>query len=100
MFGCMLINFVWIQKKMNNLRKYIKKIFNKEHFEEGFTYIILENTENTNHPDKYSEGVFAWYENKTLKTSVDFQIDHGGDPIVLKKFLLKQKNIKEVVNND
>lgn len=85
---------------MSKLINYFRKVFNKEIFEEGHIYIILENTEYTNHPDKFSEGVFAWYENKTLKTSVDFQIDNGGDPIVLKKFLLKQRNIKEVVNND
>lgn len=85
---------------MSKLINYFRKVFNKEIFEEGNIYIILENTEYTNHPDKFSEGVFAWYENKTLKTSVDFQIDNGGDPIVLKKFLLKQRNIKEVVNND
>jgi len=68
----------------------VKKIFKLTPvFEEGYQYIILKDTELTKHPDKFSEGVFAWYENNTLSCSEEYQIENGGDPVVLKKFLLK-----------
>ena len=80
---------------MIKLINFFKQVFNKETFEEGYTYIILENTEYTKHPEKYSEGVFAWYQDGGLKTSLEFQIDNGGDPIVFKKYLLKEQGVKE-----
>ena len=41
------------------------------------------------YPERYSEGVFAWCEDGKLKTSEEYQVENGGDPIVLKKYLLK-----------
>ena len=82
---------------MSKILKYIKKVFNKDVFEEGYAYIILDNTENTQYPEKYSEGVFAWYEDGTLKISLEFHEANGGDPIVFKKYLLKEKNISEAI---
>jgi len=82
---------------MSKILNYIKKIFNQDVFEEGYVYIIFDNTEYTENPDKYSEGVFAWYEDRTLLISLQFQINNGGDPLVFKKYLLKEKEISEVI---
>ena len=62
-------------------------------FEDGYNYIIIDGTESTKNPSKYSEGVFAWCEGGELKTSEEYQIENGGDPIVLKKYLLKNRKI-------
>tara|TARA_A100001015_G_scaffold321638_1_gene453634 strand:- start:1580 stop:1840 length:261 start_codon:yes stop_codon:yes gene_type:complete len=80
---------------MSKFKNIIRKIFNFEVYEEGYIYIILKGTEYTKYSNKYSEGVFAWYQsdNDSLNMSEDFQILNGGDPIVLKKYLLKQKSI-------
>jgi len=40
-----------------------------------------------------TQGVFAWCEGGELKTSEEYQIENGGDPIVLKKYLLKNRKI-------
>jgi hypothetical protein len=84
---------------ISKFKNIIRKLFNFEVYEEGYTYIILKDTEYTKYPNKYSEGVFAWYqsENDSLNMSEDFQILNGGDPIVLKKYLLKQKRIDEAI---
>ena len=82
---------------MSKILNYIKKIFNQDVFEDGYVYIIFDNTEYTENPDKYSEGVFAWYEDGTLLISLQFQINNGGDPLVFNKFLLKEKEISEVI---
>jgi hypothetical protein len=84
---------------MSKFKNIIRKLFNFEVYEEGYTYIILKDTEYTKYPNKYSEGVFAWYqsENDSLNMSENFQILNGGDPIVLKKYLLKQKRIDEAI---
>ena len=68
--------------------KVIKNYF-KSPYEEGYNYIIIEGTENTQYPEKYSEGVFAWYEDDELKISEEYQIKNGGDPMVFKKYLLQ-----------
>lgn len=80
---------------MSQLLNYIKRVLNRDVFEEGCTYIILDNTEYTNYPGKYSEGVFAWYLDGNLNISLEFQIDSGGDPMVFKKYLLKENNINQ-----
>ena len=80
---------------MSKLLNYIKRVLNRDVFEEGCTYIILDNTEYTNYPGKYSEGVFAWYLDGNLNISLEFQIDSGGDPMVFKKYLLKENNINK-----
>ncbi|MDB4243929.1 hypothetical protein N9840_00915 [Gammaproteobacteria bacterium] len=81
---------------MNKIRTYIKNLFKTELFEEGSIYILLDNTDTSKYPDKYSEGVFGWYENGSMKISEEFQVNNGGDPIVFKKYLLKSSNINEV----
>ena len=71
--------------------KLIYKLFIPSIFEDGYNYIIIDGTESTKNPNKYSEGVFAWCEKGKLKTSEEYQVENGGDPIVLKKYLLKSK---------
>jgi len=71
--------------------KVIYKLFKPSIFEGGYNYIIIDGTESTKNPNKYSEGVFAWCEGGKLKTSEEYQVENGGDPIVLKKYLLKSK---------
>ena len=78
--------------------QYISKVtknYFKSSFEEGYKYIIIEGTENTQYPEKYSEGVFAWFEDGELKISEEYQIKNGGDPMVFKKYLLQSTIKKE-----
>ena len=85
----------WISIVIISIYEWAKKIFFASPiFEEGYNYIIIENTENTKFPEKYSEGVFAWYENDKLQVSEEYQIANGGDPMVLKKYLLKTNSKK------
>ena len=79
----------WVSTVIRSIYEWVKKTFFTPVFEEGYNYIIIENTENTKFPEKYSEGVFAWYENDKLQVSEEYQIANGGDPRVLKKYLLK-----------
>ena len=79
--------------------KVIKNYF-KSPYEEGYNYIIIEGTENTQYPEKYSEGVFAWYEDDELKISEEYQIKNGGDPMVFKKYLLKSDTVAAKVNKN
>tara|TARA_B100001113_G_C21106338_1_gene621047 strand:- start:579 stop:833 length:255 start_codon:yes stop_codon:yes gene_type:complete len=83
---------------MSKFTNLVRRALNLEVYKDGYTYIILKDTEHTKYPKKYSEGVFAWYqaENDSLNISEEFQILNGGDPMVLKKYLLKQNNISEV----
>ena len=83
---------------MSKFMNLIRKVLNLEVYKDGCTYIILKDTEHTKYPERYSEGVFAWYQDKndSLNISEEFQILNGGDPMVLKKYLLKQNNISEV----
>ena len=85
----------WVSIVIISIYEWAKKIFfASPFFEEGDNYIIIENTENTKFPERYSEGVFAWYENGNLQISEEYQIQNGGDPLVFKKYLLKT-NIKK-----
>ena len=84
----------WVSIVIISIYEWVKKIFFTPVFEEGYNYIIIENTENTKFPEKYSEGVFAWYENDKLQVSEEYQIANGGDPMVLKKYLLKTNSKK------
>ena len=74
---------------MKKLKNYLINMFNKHQFEEGYVYILIKDVDKTNNPSKYSEGIFAWCENGALKTSLDFHQENGGDPIVFKKYILK-----------
>lgn len=84
-----------ISKKIKSLIGYFKSKDRNEDIKEGDVFIILENTEHTKYPEKYSEGVFAWYQDGIIKTSLEFQINNGGDPIVFKKYLLKEESVRE-----
>ena len=85
----------WVSIVIISIYEWAKKIFLvPPFFEEGDNYIIIENTENTKFPEKYSEGVFAWYQNGELQVSEEYQIANGGDPMVLKKYLLKTNSKK------
>ena len=71
--------------------KHIYRLYKPDIFEDGCSYIIIKGTEQTKYPERYSEGVFAWHEDGKLLTSEEYQVENGGDPIVLKKYLLKAK---------
>ena len=96
MTALILIMFLaWVSIVIIAIYEWAKKIFFAPPiFEEGDNYIIIENTENTKFPEKYSEGVFAWYQNGELQVSEEYQIANGGDPMVLKKYLLKTNSKK------
>lgn len=91
----LIMSLAWISIVIISLYEWVKKLYLAPPiFEEGDNYIIIENTENTKFPEKYSEGVFAWYQNGELQVSEEYQIANGGDPIVLKKYLLKTNSKK------
>ena len=92
----LLLCAVWIVVVAISLFQWLKhiyKLYKPNIFEDGYNYIIIDGTESTKNPNKYSEGVFAWCEGGELKTSEEYQIENGGDPIVLKKYLLKNRKI-------
>ena len=74
---------------MKKIINHLIKMFNQNHFEECHLYILFEDVENTNNPNKYSEGLFAWSEDGSLKTSLEFHEENGGDPVVFKKYILR-----------
>ena len=89
-----IMTLIWMAVVVWAFYDSFKKLFmQKTVFEDGFNYIIIDDTESTKNPNKYSEGVFAWCEEGELKTSEEYQIENGGDPIVLKKYLLKNRKI-------
>ena len=91
----LLLCAVWIVMVAINLFQWLKhmyKLYKPNIFEDGYNYIIIDGTESTQYPERYSEGVFAWCEDGKLKTSEEYQVENGGDPIVLKKYLLKSES--------
>ena len=72
-----------------------KKTFDiedEEHeYEEGEVVLIFGGMPWSNKNGKYSEGVFFWYENGKLLTTLDFHIDQGGDPDVFNQWLEQEK---------
>ena len=89
-----IMTLIWVAVVIWTFYDLFKELFmSKTVFEDGYTYIIIDGTESTKNPNKYSEGVFAWCEGGELKTSEEYQIENGGDPIVLKKYLLKNRKI-------
>ena len=90
----LLLCVVWIAVVAISLFQWLKhiyKLYKPNIFEDGYNYIIINGTESTQYPERYSEGVFAWCEYGKLKTSEEYQVENGGDPIVLKKYLLKSE---------
>ena len=64
----------------------------EEHeYEEGEVVLIFGGMPWSNKNGKYSEGVFFWYENGKLLTTLDFHIDQGGDPDVFNQWLGQEK---------
>ena len=64
----------------------------EEHeYEEGEVVLIFGGMPWSNKNGKYSEGVFFWYENGKLLTTLDFHIDQGGDPDVFNQWLEQEK---------
>ena len=89
-----IMTLIWMAVVIWAFYDSFKKLFMpKTVFEDGYNYIIINGTESTQYPERYSEGVFAWCEDGKLKTSEEYQVENGGDPIVLKKYLLKNRKI-------
>tara|TARA_B100001167_G_scaffold138726_1_gene88034 strand:- start:12 stop:434 length:423 start_codon:yes stop_codon:yes gene_type:complete len=64
----------------------------EEHeYEEGEVVLIFGGMPWSNKNGKYSEGVFFWYENGKLLTTLDFHIDQGGDLDVFNQWLEQEK---------
>jgi len=64
----------------------------EEHeYEEGEVVLIFGGMPWSNKNGKYSEGVFFWYENGKLLTTLNFHIDQGGDPDVFNQWLEQEK---------
>ena len=64
----------------------------EEHeYEEGEVVLIFGGMPWSNKNGKYSEGVFFWYENGKLLTTLDFHLDQGGDPDVFNQWLEQEK---------
>ena len=64
----------------------------EEHeYEEGEVVLIFGGMPWSNKNGKYSEGVFFWYKNGKLLTTLDFHIDQGGDPDVFNQWLEQEK---------
>ena len=62
-----------------------------QEYEEGEVINIFGGMPWSNKNGKYSEGVFFWYENGKLLTTLDFHIDQGGDPDVFNQWLEQEK---------
>ena len=64
----------------------------EEHeYEEGEVVLIFGGMPWSNKNGKYTEGVFFWYENGKLLTTLNFPIDQGGDPDVFNQWLEQEK---------
>ena len=89
------VTFQFILKLIKN---YFKPADEETSYKEGCNYILIKDTENTQYPEKYSEGVFAWYKDDQLNISEEYQIHNGGDPMVFKKYILKSDTISAKVS--
>ena len=84
-----IMSIAWVSTIAISIYQWARKFYNQDIFEEGCGYIIIDGVESTKCPNRYSEGVFAFYQNGKLLTSEAHQIDNGGDPMVYKKYILK-----------
>lgn len=72
------------------------EIEEEEHeYEEGAVVLIFRGIPLSNKNGIYSEGVFFWFENGSLLTTLDFHIDQGGDPDVFNQWLEQEKENPE-----
>jgi len=62
-----------------------------EEHEDGEIVNIFSGIPWSNKDGEYSEGVFFWYENNSLYTTLDFHMELGGDPDVFNEWLEQEK---------
>jgi hypothetical protein len=84
-----IMSIAWVSIIAISIYQWARKLYDPDIFEEGYNYIIIDGTESTKYPNRYSEGVFAFYQNGKLLTSEAYQIEKGGDPVVYKKYILR-----------
>ena len=84
-----IMSIAWVSIIAISIYQWARKLYDPDVFEEGYDYIIIDGVESTRYPNRYSEGVFAFYQNGKLLTSEEYQIEKGGDPMVYKKYILK-----------
>ena len=84
-----IMSLAWVSIIAISIYQWARKLYNPNVFEEDCDYIIIDGVESTRYPNRYSEGVFAFYQSGKLLTSEAYQIEKGGDPMVYKKYILK-----------
>ena len=84
-----IMSLAWVSIIAISIYQWARKLYDPYIFEEGYDYIIIDGVESTKYPNRYSEGVFAFYQSGKLLTSEEYQIEKGGDPMVYKKYILK-----------
>ena len=84
-----IMSLAWVSIIAISIYQWARKLYDPDIFEEGYDYIIIDGVESTKYPNRYSEGVFAFYQSGKLLTSEAYQIEKGGDPMVYKKYILK-----------
>ena len=68
----------------------------EEHeYEEGAVVLIFRGIPLSKKHGIYSEGVFFWFENGSLLTTLEFHMDQGGDPDVFNQWLEQEKENPE-----
>ena len=72
------------------------EIEEEEHeYEEGAVVLLFRGIPLSNKHGIYSEGVFFWFENGSLLTTLEFHMDQGGDPDVFNQWLEQEKENPE-----
>jgi len=84
-----IMSLAWVSIIAISIYQWARKLYDPNVFEEDCGYIIIDGVELTKYPNRYSEGVFAFYQSGKLLTSEAYQIEKGGDPMVYKKYILK-----------
>ena len=68
------------------------EIEEEEHeYEEGAVVLIFRGIPLSKKHGIYSEGVFFWFENGSLLTTLEFHLEQGGDPDVFNEWLEEEK---------
>ena len=72
------------------------EIEEEEHeYEEGAVVLFFRGIPLSKKHGIYSEGVFFWFENGSLLTTLEFHMDQGGDPDVFNQWLEQEKENPE-----
>ena len=75
------------------LKDFSKSDFNQaDEYQEGDVVNLFADMPRSKHKNKYSEGVFFWYEGGSLLTELEFHLERGGDPDVFHEWLEQEKN--------